>query len=99
MQALARARRQRLEGINAKVVDSKLAELEGEAATHMTAMCPVYAMIILEHARYRQPHEDMLFFEALYKVQQMTSTVIIKMSERAKSLISIWESVCSIDAL
>lgn len=73
-----------MEGINAKVVDSKLAELEGEAATHMTAMCPVYAMIILEHARYRQPHEDMLFFEALYKVQQLTSTVIMKMSERCK---------------
>lgn len=70
MQALARARRQRLEGINAELVDAKLKELDAESSTQISSMCPVYALIILEHARYKQPHEDMLFFEALYKVRQ-----------------------------
>lgn len=70
-QVAYRARRQRLDGIDAAMVQSKLTKLEQEGQTHLEAMCPAYALTLLQNATVRQPHQDTLFFEALYKVRHI----------------------------
>ncbi len=67
-QAAHRARRQRLDGLDTVMIQSKLTKLEQEGQTHLEAMSPSYAMTLLNNATFRQPHQDTLFFEALYKV-------------------------------
>jgi hypothetical protein len=53
------------------MVQSKLTKLEQEGQTHLEAMCPAYALTLLQNATVRQPHQDTLFFEALYKVRHI----------------------------
>ena len=69
-QAAYRAKRQRLDGVNIQMVESRLAELQKECQTQLEAMCPAYAFTVLHHAKFKQPHQDNLFFEALYKVSR-----------------------------
>lgn len=57
-----------MDGVDVAMVQSKLTKLEQEGQTHLEAMCPAYSITLLHNATFRQPHQDTLFFEALYKV-------------------------------
>ncbi len=75
LQALQRARRQRIENVNMLVVSAHQDSLAKEAQEQLALVGPLYAVIILEQSScthpgmHSRPHrEDNLFFEALYKV-------------------------------
>ena len=74
MQALYRAKRQQIENLNMPVVSAHQKALVKEAQEQLAQICPLYAAVILEQSSvtqfgmHFQPHQDALFFEALYKV-------------------------------
>ena len=68
LQALDRATLQRLVGVAADAVRARLAELQAEAEAQLDALAPAYALALLQHSAPRQPHQDTLFFLALYEV-------------------------------
>ena len=37
-----------------------------QAEDHLDSVVPLYATLVLEHSRSRQPHNDCAFFEAVY---------------------------------
>ena len=63
---------QRLVGVSGDGVRGRLHELEAEAEAQLDAMAPAYAAALLQHATYRQPHQDALFFSALYEARPQT---------------------------
>ena len=67
-QALERATLQRLVAFAPEAVRARLSELHAEAEAQLDALAPAYALALLQNSAPRQPHQDMLFFRALYEV-------------------------------
>jgi len=84
LQALYRAKRQQIDNVNMPVVTAHQGSLAKEEHEQLALLGPLYAGVILEQSPYTQPgmriqpHQDLLFFEALYKVTRRLVDCIVQ---------------------
>ena len=84
LQALYRAKRQQIDNVNMPLVTAHQGSLAKEEHEQLALLGPLYAVVILEQSSYTQPgmriqpHQDLLFFEALYKVTRRLTDCIMQ---------------------
>ena len=102
LQALHTAKRQQLENVNLLLVSTHQAALAKEAREQLALLCPLYAAVILEQSAYMQPgmrfqpHQDALFFEALYQVSTMFWPLTDHWSCRSTCICQLMQPVCGV---